>query len=202
MNVLSTRSMFVLRTLAACVASGVTIALAGCATPPPAPPAAAVPADQAKKTEAPETAPTGPIAPFAWLAGCWQGDVNQRDFREQWLPLRGGMLVGTGQMTMAGKMLDYQFLRIEARPSGIVFSQFSGERKELSFKLATTTTDGNDTIFTFDNTTAGFPARLVYRRGAEGWLYETIEGPLNGADKRVIYPLRRVSCETGELIVK
>jgi hypothetical protein len=25
----------------------------------------------------------------AWLEGCWRGAVNQREFREHWLPLRG-----------------------------------------------------------------------------------------------------------------
>ena len=33
------------------------------------------------------------LAEFAWLEGCWTGNVNQRDFREQWMPLRGGMRV-------------------------------------------------------------------------------------------------------------
>ena len=142
------------------------------------------------------------IASLAWLAGCWQGNVNGREFREEWLPLRGGMLIGAGQQVMKGAMQDYEFLRIEKRPDGLYFSQFSGDRNEISFRLATTTTDDKDTIFTFLNTASGFPARLVYRHGAEGWLYETIEGPLAGSQKTVIYPMRRVGCESGELITK
>ena len=140
------------------------------------------------------------MAPFAWLAGCWQGSVNERDFREEWLPLRGGMLIGAGQQVMHGAMQDYEFLRIEARADGVYFTQFSGDGKQASFRLAGTTTDDKDTIFTFANTAQAFPARLVYRRGTEGWLYETIEGPLSGSDKKVIYPLRRVDCESGEFI--
>jgi hypothetical protein len=176
------------------------------APPPGAPPASSTsgaPSPAAPSAPAP-AAPvaTGPLAPLAWLAGCWQGNVNEREFRETWLPLRGGMLIGAGQQVLRGVMQDYEFLRIDARPDGIHFTQFSGDRKESSFKLSATTADGNDTIFTFANTTAAFPARLVYRHGAEGWLYETIEGPLNGSDKKVIYPLRRVDCETGELVTK
>ena len=176
------------------------------APPPGAPPASSTsgaPSPAAPSASAP-AAPvaTGPLAPLAWLAGCWQGNVNEREFRETWLPLRGGMLIGAGQQVLRGVMQDYEFLRIDARPDGIHFTQFSGDRKESSFKLSATTADGNDTIFTFANATAAFPARLVYRHGAEGWLYETIEGPLNGSDKKVIYPLRRVDCETGELVTK
>lgn len=170
---------------------------------PPASSTSGAPSPAAPSASAP-AAPvaTGPLAPLAWLAGCWQGNVNEREFRETWLPLRGGMLIGAGQQVLRGVMQDYEFLRIDARPDGIHFTQFSGDRKESSFKLSATTADGNDTIFTFANTTAAFPARLVYRHGAEGWLYETIEGPLNGSDRKVIYPLRRVDCETGELVTK
>jgi len=128
--------------------------------------------------------------------------VNQREFREEWLPLRGDMLVGAGQQVMRGAMQDYEFLRIDARPDGVRFTQFSGDRKEMSFRLASTTTDEKDTIFTFANTAQAFPARLIYRRGTEGWLYETIEGPLSGSDKKVIYPMRRVDCESGQFILE
>jgi len=168
--------------------------------PAPAPPPAA-PAEAATSAAAPET--SGPLAPLAWLEGCWQGNVNERAFREQWLPLRGGLLIGAGQTVLRGKVQDYQYMRIEPRSDGVYFAQFSGDRKETSFRLAGTQTADKDTIFTFANIAAdAFPARLVYRRGSEGWLYETIEGTLNGGERRVIYPLRRVDCETGEFILR
>ena len=175
--------------------------LAACAQPEAPTPAPAAPRSPAS-TATQASQDNGPVAPLAWLAGCWQGSVNQRDFREEWLPFRGGMLVGAGQQVMQGAMQDYEFLRIEARPEGVFFTQFGGDRRETSFRLESTTTDDKDTIFTFANTASTFPAHLVYRRGTEGWLYETIEGPLAGGDKKVIYPLRRVDCESGELIAK
>ena len=98
---------------------------------------------------------------------------------------------------------DTLVMRIEPRSDGVYFAQFSGDRKETSFRLAGTQTADKDTIFTFANIAAdAFPARLVYRRGSEGWLYETIEGTLNGSERKVIYPLRRVDCETGEFILR
>jgi len=201
----STRARTALRILA-----GALGALALCAAaraqqpavpgPAPAPPPAA-PAEAATSAAAPET--SGPLAPLAWLEGCWQGNVNQREFREQWLPLRGGLLIGAGQSVLHGKMQDYQYMRVEPKSDGVYFAQFSGDRKETSFRLAGTQTADKDTIFTFVNIAAdAFPARLVYRRGSEGWLYETIEGTLNGGERRVIYPLRRVDCETGDFILR
>ena len=148
----------------------------------------------------PAASDTGPLAPLAWLEGCWQGAVNQREFREHWLPLRGGIMIGAGQSVLRGKMQDYEFMRLEPKPDGVVFTQFSGDRSESSFRLDSTVNDDKDIVFTFANTADAFPARLVYRRGTGGWLYETIEGKLDGNDRKVIYPLRRVDCETGELI--
>jgi hypothetical protein len=177
---------------------------------PAAPPAArdaprypsAAPEAGSEAERAAPPADAGPLAPLEWLAGCWQGTVNQREFREQWLPLRGGMLIGAGQQVSRGRMQDYEFLRIESRADGIFFSQFAGDRRETAFRLASTTTEDKDTIFTFANVVDAFPARLVYRRGADGWLYETIEGTLDGKERRVIYPLRRIDCESGELILR
>jgi hypothetical protein len=68
--------------------------------------------------------------------------------------------------------------------------------------LASTTVDNKDTIFTFANTGEGFPARLVYRHASEGWLYQTIEGTLNGSERKVIYPMRRIDCESGDFILQ
>jgi hypothetical protein len=145
---------------------------------------------------------SGPLAPLAWLAGCWRGIVNQREFREHWLPLRSSVMVGAGQSVMRGRMLDYQYLRLEPKPDGVYFSQFSGDRREISFRLASTTTDNKDTLFTFANTGDGFPARLIYRHASEGWLYQTIEGTVNGSERKVIYPMRRIDCESGDFILQ
>src|SRR5690349_7627620 len=71
----------------------------------------------ASVTPAPE--PVG-IAALAWLEGCWRGTVNRREFREEWLPLRGGMLVGVTQTVMQGKTQDYAYLRIEPAADGSV----------------------------------------------------------------------------------
>lgn len=186
--------------VAACQSQPPLTASSAPAAAPAAQPANAPPAEESAGAANPAPPGAGPLAPLAWLEGCWRGDVNQREFREQWMPARGGMLIGAGQLALRGRMEDYEFLQLEARTDGIYFTQFSGDRKAVSFKLANTTTDDKDTLFTFANTADAFPARLIYRRGTGGWLYETIEGPLNGAQKKVIYPLRRIDCESGELI--
>jgi hypothetical protein len=56
------------------------------------------------------------------------------------------------------------------------------------------------TEYVFENPAHDFPQRIIYRRGSEGWLYATIEGKLKGEDRKVVYPYRRIDCESGEFI--
>ena len=153
-------------------------------------------------TAAPATPgnPTSTLEPLGWLHGCWDGKVNQRDFREEWLPLRGDMMIGVSQTVSQGKTQDFEYLRLELRPEGIFYVAVPSGKKETSFRLAGRTRDGDSEIFTFDNPVDEFPQRIIYRRASEGWLYAHVEGKLNGAPRSVIYPMRRVDCASGELI--
>src|SRR4029450_260577 len=110
---------------------------------------AAVPSQKGPAEATPAATEGSPLATLAWLEGCWQGTVNQHEFREQWLPLRGGLLIGAGQTVLRGRVQGYQYLRLEPKSDGIYFAQFSGDLKQASFRLASTTTEDKDTIFTF-----------------------------------------------------
>ncbi|MCC7216359.1 MAG: hypothetical protein IT517_06270 [Burkholderiales bacterium] len=154
----------------------------------------------------PAPAPGGDVnsvASLAWLDGCWGGTVNQRDFREQWSPLRGGILLGFGSTVYQGKPQSYEYLRIESRADGVYYVALPSGQKEAAFKLEAIAMDTQgDAIYTFTNPENDFPQRIVYRRGSEGWLYATIDGKLKGEERQVIYPMRRIDCETGEFIRK
>jgi Domain of unknown function (DUF6265) len=179
------------------LASALTSALAqmpaATAQDPAAANAPAVPANTAAN-------PGSTLEPFGWLHGCWEGKVNQRDFREEWLPLRGDMMIGVSQTVSQGKTQDFEYLRLELRPDGIFYVAVPSGKKETSFRLSGSTRDGENEIFTFENPVEEFPQRIIYRRGSEGWLYAHVEGKLNGVSRSVIYPMRRVDCASGELI--
>jgi Domain of unknown function (DUF6265) len=168
-----------------------------------------VPAEPAAPTPAPAAAAAAPtpvdttsLASLAWLEGCWRGAVNQREFREHWLPLRGGMMIGASHNVMQDKTQDYEYLRLESRSDGIHYVAIPSGKPPADFRLTTATSDDRGTHFVFANAVDEFPQRLVYHRGDEGWLYATIEGKLNGAARTATYPMRRVNCETGEQIRK
>lgn len=160
----------------------------------PAPPNAA----QAKPAEPADS----PLAALSWLAGCYRGTANQREFREHWLPLRGNLLVGASHTVAQGRTQDFSYLRIEPRADGVFYVVTPARQPEIAFRLSSQESDGPDRIFTFSNASSGFPQRILYRRGTEGWLYVHVEGPVGGEERKVIYPMRRIDCESGELILQ
>jgi hypothetical protein len=170
-------------------------------SPAPASPASTpVPADATKRTATPIDTTT--LAALAWLDGCWRGAVNQREFREHWMPLRGAMMLGMGQTVMQDKTQDFDYLRLEPRADGIHYLILPSGKQELDFRLTAAIADEAGSEFTFANRVDEFPQRIVYRRMPDGWLYASIEGKQNDEDRKQTFPFRRVDCETGEAIRK
>ena len=145
-----------------------------------------------------------PIQPLSWLQGCWASDVNKRETREHWLPLRGNLMLGMSQTVIQGKTQDYEYLRMESRPDGVYYVVLPSGQNATSFKFegktVVTMGDRSDDEFVFTNATLEFPSKIVYRRARQGWLYVSVTGKVKGNDKEVTYPMRRISCDTGEVI--
>jgi hypothetical protein len=112
------------------------------------------------------------------------------------------MMLGAGQTVTQDKTQDYEFLRLETRADGVHYVALPSDRKMTDFRLAAAAADDSGAQFTFVNPVDEFPQRIVYRRGSEGWLYASIEGKLNGEERKVTYPMRRINCETGDVLRK
>jgi hypothetical protein len=204
---LPARSVPILRwlafTRALALASVAAFVSALAQTPPePTQDPAAIGSPAVRPSSAVTAAPVTPtsLQQLGWLHGCWDGKVNQRDFREEWLPLRGDMMIGVSHTVSQGKTQDFEYLRLELRPEGVFYVAAPSGKKETSFRFSGKTQDGDREIFTFENPVDEFPQRIIYRRGSEGWLYAHVEGTLGGQARSVIYPMRRVDCTSGELI--
>ena len=191
--------------LAALLVSFVAFAQ-GAASPAPAEakPADAKPADPKPADTKPAEAAHEPLSmeSLSWLAGCWRGTANQREFREHWLPLRGDLLVGASHTVAQARTQDFSHMRIEPRADGVFYVITPSRQPELAFRLTSQESEGPDRIFTFTNASPAFPQRIIYRRGTEGWLYVHVEGPVGGEERRIIYPMRRIDCESGEFVAQ
>jgi hypothetical protein len=190
--------MIAMRILSFLVATLFVVSPLAAQTPAP-PPAKSYQAQDAAPSPA-ATAPSGPLAPLAWLEGCWRGEVAKREFREHWLPLRGDTMLGASHTVMNNKTLDYEYLRLEARGTDVYYVALPSGKPETAFKLTDVATQTDATTFTFTNPRDEFPQHIRYRRGTEGWLYAQVDGTINGAERKVIYPMRHVDCENGEFI--
>lgn len=166
--------------------------------------ASAVAAPPATEAAAPPPAAAA-LEQLAWLRGCWAGNVNRRDFVEQWLPPRADMMVGVSHTVVQSRKdagdahtEDYTYLRLEARADGVYYIAAPSGKAELPFKLTDVADDRGVTVFTFTRGGEAFPQRIVYRRTEGGMLFAGIAGKLGGKDKEVIYPMHHVDCMTGE----
>ena len=163
-----------------------------------------------------------PLEALAWLRGCWKGTVNRREFREQWSPPRGGMMVGISHTVVAASSQatpkpklekagsevnpadettqDFEYLRLEERRDGVYYLDIPSGKKELAFRLTDVADVPGAKVFTFTNTVDEFPDRLVYRRGAEGWLYAQVMAKPGTQTNDVTYPMQHVDCQTDALL--
>ena len=152
----------------------------------------------------PKAQDAGGLASLAWLAGCWRGTAGPREFREQWMPLQGAMMIGVSQTIEKGATQGYEYLRLETRPDGVFYVASPPGKAEAAFRFEGQTfekaMEHNDAVFTFVNPKLEFPQRIAYRRATEGWLYATVEGTVAGAERKFTYPMRRIDCESGEFI--
>jgi uncharacterized protein DUF6265 len=171
----------------------------------PAPPAPIQTAPRQPAAPAESKARNATLQSLAWLEGCWRGTAGGREFREQWMPLRGEMMLGVSQtLDEKGATQDYEYLRLELRDGAVHYVAARSGKSEIALKFEAETTytanDRNDTVFTFLNRAQEFPRLISYRRATEGWLYASVEGKVAGAERKATYPMRRIDCETGEVV--
>jgi hypothetical protein len=127
---------------------------------------------------------------LAWLAGCWAGGEGEREFDEQWMAPRGGVMLGTARSFAGTALADYEHLLIREEGGTLVFVAKPSRQPQGHFRAASLDADGVQ----FANPRNDFPQRVSYRRLADGSLLARIEGELRGKTRAVEFAMRRVAC--------
>jgi hypothetical protein len=123
-----------------------------------------------------ESAPA-PISTLAWLSGSWSGEKDGVASEEHWTGATGDGLVGMHKDVKAGKMIGFEFLRIEVDAQGrVCYISMPGGAPPTSFCAIEIT----DRRVVFENRAHDFPQRILYWLDAAGNLHARIEGPLEG----------------------
>jgi len=108
---------------------------------------------------------------LAWLTGSrsMQGAIH---IEERWTEPASNMMVGVSRTIRGDKVVEFEFLRIEARADGLYYVAQPGGRPPTDFKL--TRWDGTEAIF--ENPQHDFPKRILYRRLPDNVVVARVDG--------------------------
>jgi len=116
------------------------------------------------------------IAAVAWMAGSWGGSDGGMEMEEVWLAPKGGAMLGLHRDVAKGRMVSFEFLRIEANKEGLVYLASPGGRPATPFRLI----ENTKTRAVFANPAHDFPQRILYWLAENGRLHARIEGSQGG----------------------
>jgi hypothetical protein len=111
------------------------------------------------------------LGDFAWLAGTRSMKGNAL-IEERWTDPASNMMLGVSRTVRGDKVVEFEFLRIEARADGIYYVAQPGGRPATDFKL--TKWDGTEA--TFENPQHDFPKRVIYRRMPDNVVVARVDG--------------------------
>ena len=114
----------------------------------------------------------------SWIAGSWQGTEEKVAMEEVWLAPAGGAMLGLHRDVAGGRMVGFEFLRIEEGKEGLVYLSQPGGRPVTSFPAV----EIRGKRVVFENPAHDFPQRILYWLGEDGALHARIEGKDKGKD--------------------
>jgi hypothetical protein len=119
------------------------------------------------------------ISKLAWLAGSWSGEKDGVRSEEHWTGTDGDGLVGMHKDVKAGKMVGFEFLRIEVdAQQRVCYVSMPGGAPPTSFCAI----ELDEKRVVFENRQHDFPQRILYWLDAAGKLHARIEGPPGAAE--------------------
>ncbi|MGH7562050.1 MAG: DUF6265 family protein [Gemmatimonadales bacterium] len=166
------------------LAAAVVTAPVAAQQPTPTPPPAPAPAPQDKK---PDARPAVNLEKLKFMSGCWAGRLDKETIVEEiWTEPAENMLLATTRYVKKDIATGYEFTRIMATDSGVVFAaQGNGKPEDvyLMKQLA-------DEYVLFENPAKTFPQRIMYRLASDGSLIPRNEGDAPSIELR----MRKIKC--------
>lgn len=108
-----------------------------------------------------------------FMAGCWEGMID-KDTRveEIWTEPAENLLLSTTRYLKKDRATSFEFSKIQATDSGVVFAASSEGRPFDTYLLKTLV----DEYVVFENLAKSFPQRIIYRLASDGALIPRNEG--------------------------
>ena len=111
------------------------------------------------------------LSDFSWLAGS-RSMKGTTTFEERWTEPASNLMLGLSRTVRGDKVVEFEFLRIEARADGLYYVAQPGGRPQTDFKL--TKWDGTEAIF--ENPQHDFPKRVIYRKQPDNVVVARVDG--------------------------
>src|SRR5262245_15652917 len=116
-------------------------------------------------------ADAAPLNRLNWLGGSWKLETDGKLVEEHWTTPAGGAMLGMSRTINNGKMVEFEFLRIEQREGSLVYVAQPQGGPPTEFRLESAT--ANSVVFA--NPQHDFPQKIRYRRNPDGSLTARIE---------------------------
>lgn len=116
------------------------------------------------------------LSRLAWMEGRWSGTSDGVAMEEHWTAPKGGALLGLHRDVKDGRMVSFEFFRIETTPEGTFYFASPRSAPPTSFRLV----ELAEARVVFENKEHDFPQRILYWLEPSGALRARIEGPQGG----------------------
>jgi len=130
------------------------------------------------------------VATVSWLTGCLEMRGPNRVVEEQRMAERGGTMLGMGRTVGARGLSDYELTLIKEDGARLLFEAHPKGQPPATFAARVATTDS----VVFEASEHDFPQRVGYRRVGADSVLAWVEGKMNGKERRIEFPYRRVPC--------
>ena len=127
------------------------------------------------------------IDDLAWMAGTWLGDDEGTAVEEHWISPRGGAMLGLHRDVREGRMVFFEFLRIEVQEGKLVY--LASPRGRAATPFPAKSVEPRKVIF--ENPQHDFPQRILYWLDGQGALHARIEGTRSGKESAKEWVWRR-----------
>jgi len=123
-----------------------------------------------------QTPPAPDLSRLSWLEGRWTGVSDGLAMEEDWTAPAGGALLGMHKDVKDGRMVSFEFLRIQTTGEGTFYFASPRSAPPTPFRLV----ELSDRKVVFENKAHDFPQRILYWLEASGALHARVEGPQGG----------------------
>ncbi len=130
------------------------------------------------------------IQELVWLAGTWASVGGETGSGETWTEPAGGSMLGVARSVKSEKTVAFEYLRIVETPDGgLDYIAMPSGRNETHFALRSY----ENKEANFENLKHDYPQRIIYRLNEDGTLLARIEGLVEGEQKAMDFPMKRLS---------